>query len=98
VIAPFVARDDTCRIAEDELKANRGPDCDGVEKRYTISELEECMIRRPCVYGLPTEALRRRWIAYAGRSAYCMVASSDVIIVAQETGEVVFCGLANVEG
>jgi hypothetical protein len=27
-----------------------------------------------------------------------MVASSDIIVVTQETGEVVFCGLANDEG
>jgi len=45
------------------------------------------MIRRPCVYGLTPETLRRCWIAYAGRPAsYCMVASSDIIVTAHETG------------
>ena len=29
---------------------------------------------------------------------YCMLASSDIIVVAQETGEVIFCGSANDEG
>jgi hypothetical protein len=57
------------------------------------------MIRRPCIYNLPTEKLLRCWIAYAGRPAdYGMVASSDIIAVAQETGEVVFVGSANDEG
>jgi hypothetical protein len=52
-----------------------------------------------CVHGLTPETLRRCWIAYAGRpSGYCIVASSDIIVVAQETGEVVFCGSANDEG
>jgi hypothetical protein len=51
------------------------------------------MIRRLRVYALPAEMLRRSWIAYAGRPAdCCMVASSDIIVIAQETGEVVFCG------
>ena len=70
-----------------------------VERVCTIPELEEFMIRRPCICGLPTETLRRCWIAYAGRpTGYCMVTSSDIIVVAQETGEVVFCGSANDEG
>jgi hypothetical protein len=30
--------------------------------------------------------------------SYCMLASSDIVVVAQETGEVVFCGSANDEG
>lgn len=48
---------------------------------------------------MPTVTLRRCWIAYAGRLAeYRLVASSDIIVVAQETGEVVFCGSANDEG
>jgi len=35
-----------------------------------------------------------RWRA----ASNCAVASSDIIVVAQETGEVVFCGSANDEG
>ena len=96
---PPVTRQDALRIAEDYLKAHPRPNCDGIEKVYTIPELEEFMIRRPCVYGLTPETLLRCWIAYAGRPAgYCMVASSDIIAVAQETGEVIFCGSANDEG
>ena len=96
---PPVTRQDALRIAEDYLRVHPRPSCDGIKKVFTIPELEEFIIRRPCVYGLPTEMLRRCWIAYAGRPAdYCMVASSDIIVVAQETGEVVFCGSANDEG
>ena len=94
-----VTRQDAIKIAEDYLKAHPRPNCDGVEKVDTIPELEEFMIRRPCVDGLPTETLKRCWIAYAKRPAsYCMVASSDIIVVAQETGEVVFVGSAHDEG
>jgi len=57
------------------------------------------MIQRPRIHGLPTEMLRRCWIAYAERPAdCCMVASSDIIVVTQETGEIVFCWSANDEG
>ncbi len=71
----------------------------GIEKVTTIPELEEFMIRRPCIYGLSTEMLRQCWIGYAGRPAgYCAVTSSDIIVAAQETGEVVFCGSAGDEG
>jgi hypothetical protein len=57
------------------------------------------MIRRPGICNLPTEMLRRCWIAYAGQPEHSfMLASSDIIVVAQETGEVVFCGSANDEG
>ena len=56
-------------------------------------------IRRPCIYGLSTEMLRQCWIAYAGRPVgCCTVTSSDIIVAAQETGEVVFCGSASDEG
>jgi hypothetical protein len=45
------------------------------------------------------EKLRQCWIAYAGRPAnYCAIASSDIVVVARETGEVIFCGAANDEG
>jgi hypothetical protein len=57
------------------------------------------MIRRSGICNLPTEMLRRCWIAYAGQPEHSfMLASSDIIVVAQETGEVVFCGSANDEG
>jgi hypothetical protein len=96
---PAVTRQEAFKIAEDHLKAHPRPNCDGIEKVYTIPELEEYMIRRPRVDGLTRETLRQCWIAYAKRPAsYCMVASSDIIVVAQGTGEVVFCGLANDEG
>ena len=96
---PPVTRQDALKIAEDYLKVHPHPNCDGIERVYTIPELEEHMIRRPCIYGLPTETLLRCWIAYARRPAsYCMVASSDIIVVARETGEIVFAGLANDEG
>jgi hypothetical protein len=96
---PAVTCEDAFKIAEDYLKARPRPNCDGIEKIFTIPELEEFMIRRPRVDGLPSERLRRCWIAYAKRPAsYCMVASSDIIVVGQETGEVVFAGSANDEG
>lgn len=95
---PPVTREDASRIAEDYLKAHPRPNCDGIEKVTTIPELEEFMVRRPCVYGLAPETLRKCWIAYARRPAECcMVASSDIIVVAQETGETVFFGSANDE-
>jgi hypothetical protein len=73
---PPVTRDEALRIAEDYLKAHRRRNCDGSEEVYTIPELEEFMIRRPCVYGLTPETLRHCWIACAGRPVeYCMVAS-----------------------
>jgi hypothetical protein len=94
-----VTRQDALRIAEEYLKAHPRPNCDGFEKVTTLTELEEFKIRRPCVYGLTPQTLRRCWIAYAGRLVgYCMVASSDIIVVAQRTGEVVFCGSAKDEG
>jgi hypothetical protein len=87
------------KIAPDCLKARPRPNCDGIEKVYTMPELEEFMVRRPCIRGLPTETLRRCWIAYAGRPTdYCMVASSDIVVVAQETGQVIFAGSANDKG
>jgi hypothetical protein len=50
---------------------------------FTSPELEEFMIRRPCVYNLPTEKLLPFWIAYAGRPrGYRALASSDIIVVA----------------
>ena len=90
---PPVTRQDALIIAEDFLKAHPRPNCDGIEKVWTILELEEFMVRRPCVSGLMPEALRRCWIAYGERPTdYGMVASSDIIVMAQETGEVVFWG------
>ena len=44
---PPVTRQDARRIAEDYLKAQPRPNCDGIEKVFTIPELEEFMIRRP---------------------------------------------------
>jgi hypothetical protein len=56
-------------------KAHPRRNCDGIEKVYTIPELVEFMIRRPCIYGLTPQTLRRCWIAGAGPPAgYCMVA------------------------
>jgi hypothetical protein len=94
-----VTREGALRIADEYLKGSPRPNCEGIERVFTIPELEEFMIRRPCIYGLPSETLRRCWIAYAKRpSSYCMVASSDIIVVAQETGEVVFFGAAKRRG
>jgi hypothetical protein len=96
---PAVTRQAAFKIAEDYLKAHPRPNCDGIEKVYTIPELEEFMIRRPCIYGLRPETLLRCWVAYAKRPAsYCALASSDIVVVAQETGEVLFSGSANDEG
>jgi hypothetical protein len=96
---PAVTREAAWKIAEDYLQAHPRPNCDGIEKVYSIPELEEFMIRRPCVYGLQTETLLRCWIAYAKRPAnYCAVVASDIVVVAQETGEVRFAGPANDEG
>ena len=95
---PLVNREEARRIAADYLKAHLRENCDGIEKVTTIAELEEFMIRRPCVYGLPAEKLRQCWIAYAGRPAgCCTVTGGDIIVVAQRTGEVVFCGSASDE-
>jgi hypothetical protein len=49
---------------KDEKAHPHPKNCDGVEKVTTIPELEEFMIRRPCIYGLPSETLLRRWIAW----------------------------------
>lgn len=96
---PRVTREGALKIAGDYLKVHPRPNCEGVENICTVPELEEYMIRRPRIDGLPSERLRRCWIAYAGRPAgYRMVADCDVIVVAQETGEVIFCGSANDEG
>ena len=46
---PPVTRQDALKIAEDYLEDHPHPNCDGIEKVYTIPELEEFMIRRPCV-------------------------------------------------
>lgn len=71
---PSVTRQDARRVAEEYLTAHPCPNCHGIEKVCTIPELEEFVIRRPCVYGLPTETLRRCWIACAGRPpSYCMI-------------------------
>jgi hypothetical protein len=57
------------------------------------------MMRRPHIDGPPAAMRRRCRVAYAmRRTDYCMVASGDIIVLAQETGEVVFCGWANEEG
>lgn len=49
---PCVIREEARSIAEAYLKAHPRPNYDGIEKVYTIPELEEFMIRRPCIYGL----------------------------------------------
>jgi hypothetical protein len=66
---PAVTRQEALKIAEDYLMARPRPNCDGIEKVYTIPELEEFMIRRLRVYNLPTKTLLQCWIAYAGRPA-----------------------------
>jgi hypothetical protein len=63
VTVPPVSRQDAGRIAEDYLKAHPRPNCGGIEKVTTVPEVEEFMIRRPCIYNLPPETLLRRWIA-----------------------------------
>lgn len=56
---PPVTRDEARCIAEDHLKAHPRQNCEGIEKVYTIPELEEFMIRRPCIYSLPPDTLQR---------------------------------------
>jgi hypothetical protein len=53
---PPVTRHDARRIAEDYLKAHPRPNCDGIEKVFTIPELEEFMIRRPCFWSVTGDA------------------------------------------
>jgi hypothetical protein len=57
------------------------------------------MIRRPRNDGLTTGTLRCCWVACSKCPAsYCMVASSHIVVVAQQTGEIIFVGSANDEG
>jgi len=67
VVVPPVTRHEAERIAEDYLKSHSRPNRDGIQTVTTIPELEEFMIRRPRICGIPTETLRRCWIACAGR-------------------------------
>jgi hypothetical protein len=64
---PPVTRQDALRIAEDYLQAHPHPNHDGIKKVTTILDLEEFMIRRPCVYGLTPE----RALTGAASSVQC---------------------------
>jgi hypothetical protein len=48
-----VTRHEAERIAEDYLKSHSRPNRDGIETVTTLPELEEFMIRRPCICNLP---------------------------------------------
>jgi hypothetical protein len=57
------------------------------------------MIRRACNDGLTTGTLRCCWVACSKCPAsYRMVASSDIVVVAQQTGEIIFAGSPSHEG
>lgn len=68
-----------------------------ISRLVTGAELMQQGIRQPNIYGL-RYALEDCWIAYLVSDTPYSIRASDVVIVRDETGEVVYHGSAHDEG
>jgi hypothetical protein len=64
-----------------------------------VLDFEEILSRPPCVYGVTEEMMRSCWIAYlVGPLSGRALTSSEVIIISNTTGRIIYAGSANDEG
>ena len=84
-------REEAGRIAQDYLAGHPGGGARGIRAVYS---LEEIPFRKPCLYGVPLE---NRWVCYVD-GPLTGLRSSGIIVVAKDTGAVVYAGSACDEG
>ena len=88
----MVTRLDAWRIAEEFLARDPAPHS-GHQIR-DIFGVDELPFREPTLYGID---VARCWIAYIDRPVRGLM-SSEIVLVAKDTGEIVYAGSANDEG
>ena len=67
----------------------------GTVKVGRVLSYEEIDISVPRIYNFPAERLQHFWVAYVEHANRGVLASSLVLLVSKETGEIVYIGSAN---
>jgi hypothetical protein len=88
----MVTRDEALRIAEEFLAHDPRPH-GGRRVRYVFG-IDELPFREPCLYAVD---VARCWIAYVDRPLRGLM-SSEIVLVAKDSGDIVYSGTANDEG
>jgi hypothetical protein len=87
----MITREDALRIGRTEILA-RGLGT-GAREALLVDEIAWSL---PRIYGAPD--LETYWIVYADHAPLGVLRSSDVVLVARDTGQVMYAGSANDEG
>lgn len=88
----MITRDEALRIAEEFLA--RDPRPHGGRHVREVCGVDELTSREPTLYGID---VARCWIAYVDRPVRGLM-PSEIVLVAKDTGEIVYAGRANDEG